>query len=51
MTVFAVVKSETRQLIETSEGYRQIRMLGQKMGYEISASQMQYNPDNYEKNK
>ena len=28
------------------EEYRQIRMLGQKMGYEISASQMQYNADN-----
>ena len=27
------------------EGYRLIRKLGQKMGYEISASKMQYNAD------
>ena len=26
-------------------------MLGQKMGYEISASQMQYNADNYGKKR
>ena len=46
MAVFAIVKSEIKWLIETSEGYRYIMMLGQKMGYEISVSQMQYNADN-----
>ena len=44
MNVLAIVRYGG--LIDTSEAYRYIRMFGQKMGYGISATQMQYNADN-----